>query len=399
MAALSLTADERAELHASIAEYLLRHNFKCFETFCQEADVPRPIASDEGMLERKWVSIVRLQRQVLELEDEVEKLRRHGTSEMPNSVSSWCVRAPSMATLKGHRGGVTCLTAHATSGVLASGSEDGTAKLWDLERRTLLATVVSHVDAVLSVALNGERLLTCSADTTAKLWDGVLGTSPSVRAALMGHEDAVLSGIFVRRWCATASRDGDARIWDADGRCLYINRGLCNGWIRALAAASYDDNNGDQGDVVAGAGTSNVAIVWRLGLDGRFEDEIEIAGHSHQLEALAFAPNELQLATASRDATLRVWRIDIDARIAHPVAELLGHLSWVRAVCWQPCGNRLISAGDDRAIKVWDLANQRCLNSVDAAHSAFVAAIALNRPAALLASASADKHIKLWDLR
>lgn len=396
--ALRLGVEDRRELEAAIAEYLVLGKFDCAEAFCREASVAWPETSDAviGSLERRWSSTVRLQRQVLELEGELEEIRRPSA---PPPTSEWCPSTSSTFALEGHSMAVACVASHATSGVVVSGSEDGTAKIWDLDRRSLAATVASHVDAVLCIAISGDALLTCSADKTAKLWDEILAV-PIARATLAGHVDAVLTGCFLvpKRWCATASRDCDLRVWDDAGRSVFVNHHT-DGWLKAIAARS----DGDDRCVVAGGGSSHHAFVWRVDVRGRLDQVAQLAGHSHRLEALDWAPHDdFLLATGARDATVRLWSIDIDAKTADCIAVLEGHASWVKALCWLPGARRLVSAGDDRTIKVWDLDDgdqPRCLRTINDAHAAFVAALAVNRPTALLASAGADKLLKLWELR
>lgn len=57
--------------------------------------------------------------------------------------------------------------------LLASGNTDHTVKLWDLQSRTLLATLEGHTGAVTSVAFSpdGSLLASGSEDRTVKLWD------------------------------------------------------------------------------------------------------------------------------------------------------------------------------------------------------------------------------------
>jgi hypothetical protein len=58
-------------------------------------------------------------------------------------------------------------------GLLASGADDGTVKLWEVQSRTLLTTLEGHTDRVSSVAFSpdGGLLATGSNDGTVKLWD------------------------------------------------------------------------------------------------------------------------------------------------------------------------------------------------------------------------------------
>ena len=74
--------------------------------------------------------------------------------------------------------------------LLATGSEDGTVKLWDVQARTLLATLEGHANWVRSVAFSpdGRLLATGSGDGTVKLWDVQART---LLATLEGHANPV----------------------------------------------------------------------------------------------------------------------------------------------------------------------------------------------------------------
>jgi len=67
--------------------------------------------------------------------------------------------------------GITAVAVSADATKLATAGEDGTAKLWDIDRGYQLRSFVGHSDSVFSIALSadGTKALTGSADTTAKL--------------------------------------------------------------------------------------------------------------------------------------------------------------------------------------------------------------------------------------
>ena len=70
-------------------------------------------------------------------------------------------------TLKGHAGPVTTLCF--TSDIMVSGSRDGTARVWDVDKRCCLGTL-PHQRPVLCVHARDGKVLTGSADNSAKLW-------------------------------------------------------------------------------------------------------------------------------------------------------------------------------------------------------------------------------------
>ncbi len=72
----------------------------------------------------------------------------------------------------------------------------------------------------------------------------------------------------------------------------------------------------------------------------------------------------------------------------------------MRSLVWHPSGRFLISAADDKSIRVWDLTkNCKCVRILENAHSLFVASISWNRHTPLLASGGVDHTVKVWECR
>ncbi|MEM7129664.1 MAG: hypothetical protein AAF702_25255 [Chloroflexota bacterium] len=99
---------------------------------------------------------------------------------------------------------------------LVSASTDNTARLWDVEARTLRQTLTEHADQVVSVAASpsGTLVASGSVDTTVRVWDVASG---ECIATLEGHESTVYAVCFVdEQTLASGSKDGTVRLWNLE---------------------------------------------------------------------------------------------------------------------------------------------------------------------------------------
>ena len=77
---------------------------------------------------------------------------------------------------------------------------------------------------------------------------------------------------------------------------------------------------------------------------------------------------------------------------------LIGHKASILALAFSPDGKYLASAGEDRRVKIWDLASSTLLKDLRG-HNDLVQCLTWSRDSNLLVSGGLDGLIKLWDVQ
>ncbi|ORX39377.1 quinon protein alcohol dehydrogenase-like superfamily [Kockovaella imperatae] len=95
--------------------------------------------------------------------------------------------------------------------VLASGSLDGTVKLWDIEKGTDRSTLFGHIEGVWTVDIDALRIASGSYDRTIKVWDPQSGDCVQT---LVGHRGAVNTLQLSDDMIVSGSDDGDVMVWN-----------------------------------------------------------------------------------------------------------------------------------------------------------------------------------------
>ncbi|MCX5384060.1 helix-turn-helix domain-containing protein [Streptomyces sp. NBC_00083] len=118
-----------------------------------------------------------------------------------------------------------------------------------------------------------------------------------------------------------------------------------------------------------------------------------LRGHTGAVTAVAYAADGTRLATAGADGTVRLW----DAATRRTTATLRGHQGAVRSVAFSPDGHTLVSGGTDRTVRLWNVPDGT-VRTVLTGHDDAVMAVAYSPDGHTLASASMDRTVRLWDV-
>lgn len=280
--------------------------------------------------------------------------------------------------------------------ILASAHDDKTIKLWDLNSKQLISTLIGHSQAVKSVAFSpdGQLLASGSDDKTIKLWD--VNTLKEI-CTLSGHSHAVKSVAFspchftgeTSVLLASGSWDKTVKLWDvktASAVCTLSGHQL------QVSAGAFSP----QGEILASASLDRTIRLWRM---REFKNRPYytlssiLLGHAWAVLTVAFSPDGKVLATGSDDNTIKLW----DVNTGQVIATLSGHSWSVTALAFSTDGETLMSGSRDNTIKLWRVNTKEEIATLSS-HVDTVSAIAVSPVAQLIASGSRDKTIKLWEL-
>eukprot|EP00501_MAST-03F_sp_TOSAG23-6_P000317 GSMAST32.ASY1.ANO1.324.1 assembled CDS len=112
-------------------------------------------------------------------------------------------------------------------------------------------------------------------------------------------------------------------------------------------------------------------------------------GHHGDIFDCSFSPNGNNLATASADRTVRVWRPTVQGK--HTSAKVHADMA-VRCVNFSADGKDMLTAGDDKSIMVWGMPSRRFKCSL-LGHSNWVRSAHFSPDSLNIVSGSDDKTI------
>jgi WD40 repeat protein len=259
---------------------------------------------------------------------------------------------------------------------LAGGTE---LQVWDLALPRRLATMHGHAAEVtaIEVAPDGARIASSSEDGTVRLWD-----------VATGQALALIPSLAPIQWLAF-SHDGDRiAVGGAGGASVWSTR---NDGLRAVLELGEPVASvalrGDGGQVIA-CGALGAVRVWptRGG-------PAPVAMHTASRCAAAITPDGAIAITGDDDGQIQTW----DTAAGRPLRELAPTAApRIYAITISPDGRRAVTGHDDNDARIWDVATGRLLTTLTG-HTQAIFATAWSPDGGRVATCSNDGTSKIWN--
>jgi WD40 repeat protein len=273
--------------------------------------------------------------------------------------------------------------------LLATGWNDGTVRLWDLQQRQLKEFKVGENSIVsVSIGPDEQTLATVSSDGKGRLWD--LQDREQRQLKELEHEERV-STISLSpdgQTLAIGSQDGVVRLWDLQSREPRRPKEFKVGEESVTSVNISPDGQ-------RLAISSNDRSVRLRDLEGK-----EWARFFHQGGVLTakFFDDGKRLATVSKKGKVRFWKVHRPVELRPPEPPVKGkEVFKIGFLAGQNQGERLAIGSKDGVLRLWDLQGGES-RSIKVGKNTIVD-LSFASGEQTLATVSSDGKVRLWDLQ
>ncbi|XP_064408669.1 striatin-4 [Latimeria chalumnae] len=263
----------------------------------------------------------------------------------------------------------------------------------------------AHRGAVLALVMgsNGENCYSGGVDGTVRCWkipdfnmDPYDNYDPGILCSVLnGHTDAVWGLAFssCQNRLASCSADGTVRIWDTTSHpsCVSIYNKDNEGRIPSSVAFG----SAEPAHVVASYSSGDTVIYDLHTSQPIITLESKVANGSSHINRVVSHPSQPITITAHDDRGIRF----LDNRTGKVIHSMVAHLDAVTCLAVDPNGVYLMSGSHDCSIRLWNLENRTCVQEITAhrkKHDEAIHDVVFHPSKPFIASAGADALAKVF---
>ncbi len=246
-----------------------------------------------------------------------------------------------IAHLTGHKAAVFSLGPGPEARHFLSGAGDGWVVRWDLddpETGRLIAKVETQIFSLLY--LDGYERVVVGNMNGGVHWVDL--SNPDNTKNIAHHRKGVFDILRIREYIYTAGGEGTLTKWSISEIRSLESYQLTNQPLRSL------DFCPERNEIAVGASDNAIYLLDASTLQIR--RTIRDA-HDNSVFTARYTPDGRYLLSGGRDAHLRVWDLDHEAR---PLAAQPAHWFTINAIAIHPGGRWFATASRDKTIKIWD---------------------------------------------
>ncbi len=261
---------------------------------------------------------------------------------------------------------------------LASGSADGTMRLWDTASRKKWNTVNLDRFGVTAVAYSSDGKFIATGGSYCKI-------------NLVDRDGRPIDELKV-------DSPVDSITFSPDGGMIVASGTLSKKVVLWSLGGTKKVNELVQSENVYSTAFSNsgvLAVGLKDGIVKLLEPKLKkeilvINAHSAPVKCLAFSLDGKTLFTGSADKSIVAW----DTSTGKKIQTFTGHSDELICLRISPDGNQMASSSWDKSIRIWDVKSSQALKIINDPYSV-THSISYSPDGALLASGGSDSHIKL----
>jgi WD40 repeat protein/cytoskeletal protein RodZ len=296
--------------------------------------------------------------------------------------------------LTGHTKPVTAVAISADGSRLLTGSADGSARLWNLTDANPGANVIqlpgttAPIQAV-AISPDGRRLIAGGEDGIVYVWETA---DPSAAPrALTGNKGPIKSLVVSpdSQWLITSGADTVVRVWNLtnpDSVSIQLSK-----HTQPVTAVAVGANS----RVVLTSGADGIAYLWDLSARTPGNPTGSLAARPTSLNSAALSHDGNWAAIGGDDGTTHLWRVSGAAfSSSSPIVLPTGTIS---ALAIDPKSRWITVGSPDGRISLWGLSSHRVQISLTG-HSGPITGLAFSQDGGVLVTSSADGTARVWNL-
>ena len=267
-------------------------------------------------------------------------------------IQLWNIDKSEYKVLKGHNSWVVAVCFSKDGKLLASGSNDRTLIIWDVENLKPIKSLDLFRSSVRSVSFHPNRpqIAGGSEDKTVRIWNFEIDETDNYKELIFNN--AVRTVSYNNKGDKLYCGCDDGNIYEYDSVTYELTNKIKahDGWVRSIAL-SRDDKT-----LISG-GSDKYVKVWNIENKIMLLNKLE--GHKSDVMVVSMNSDNIQIASCSNDTSIRIW--NFKENLCKFVFS--DHNSWVRALNYNSTENILASGSDDSTIKLWDTREGYCISS------------------------------------